>query len=71
MSQVTAETFPTHSGAVRRVIGSMIVSMKQRNARKATERKLRSLNNRTLKDIGISRSEITRAAVQSSQVIHL
>ena len=71
MSQAPTQTFATHGGTMRHVMGTMIVNVKQRFARKATERKLRSLDNRTLKDIGISRSEITRAAIQSSQVIHL
>jgi uncharacterized protein YjiS (DUF1127 family) len=71
VSQVTTQTFPAHGSAMRRVLGTMIVNVKQRFARNATERKLRSLDNRTLKDIGVSRSEITRAAIQSSQAIHL
>lgn len=70
MYQATTQTFPAYDSVLRRTVGTMIVTMKHRFAQNAANRKLRSLNDHYLKDIGISRSEIPHTELQSPPAFH-
>lgn len=70
MYQAATQTFPAYDSGMRRMVGTMIVNMKQRFAINAANRKLRSLNDHYLKDIGISRSDIPHSELQSPPAFH-
>lgn len=67
INEVSRDAEPSRAIAFLRWAASVLVYWHERRAQYMTIRELRKLNNRTLKDIGLNRSEINSVAFTSGR----